>query len=113
MSTPFNKPTTQLIEPLNGCSHTQMTLSPSSTSTASAPPASASISSTSSQYRLYAVITHLGTSTAVGHYVCHLRGEDGKWVLFNDEKVSEVEPDEEGVGKGMDRAYLIILQRVN
>ena len=68
----------------------------------------------SSQYRLYATITHLGKSTSTGHYVCHLRGEDGRWVLFNDEKVSEVEAEEQGgVGKGMDRAYMIVLQRID
>ena len=29
----------------------------------------------------------MGTSTMVGHYVCHLL-KDGKWVIFNDEKVA-------------------------
>ena len=97
-------------------SHADDPLPTSNASSASSAPNSsaspASIPVTSSGYRLYAVITHLGTSTAVGHYVCHLRGEDGKWVLFNDEKVSEVESDDDGVGKGMDRAYMIILQRI-
>lgn len=72
---------------------------------------------TSSRYRLYACISHLGKSTAVGHYVCHLRSHDNKWVLFNDEKVSEVDPeneaDVESVGKGMDRAYMYIYQRID
>ena len=81
----------------------------STASRASAPAAAPAY--TSSQYRLYAAITHLGKSTNVGHYVCHLRGEDGRWVLFNDEKVSEVESDERGVGKGMDRAYMLVYQR--
>ena len=34
-------------------------------------------------------------------------------MLFNDEKVSEVDTDEEEVGKGMDRAYMLIYSRVN
>ena len=87
--------------------------SSSSAASTSAAAANAPQPFTSSRYRLYAAITHLGTSTSVGHYVCHLRGEDGKWVLFNDEKVSEVEVEESGVGKGMDRAYMLIWQRVN
>ena len=85
----------------------------SSSSAASSSPAVDGSDSGSGQYRLYAAITHLGKSTSTGHYVCHLRGEDGKWVLFNDEKVSEVDADEVGVGKGMDRAYMLIYQRVN
>lgn len=28
----------------------------------------------------------MGTSTLVGHYVCHLL-KDNQWVMFNDEKV--------------------------
>jgi len=39
------------------------------------------------QYRLYAAITHLGASTGTGHYVAHILKE-GKWVLYNDSKVS-------------------------
>jgi len=39
------------------------------------------------KYRLSAFITHLGKSATTGHYVCHILRE-GKWVLFNDSKVS-------------------------
>eukprot|EP00850_Spirogloea_muscicola_P004468 SM000019S05012 [mRNA] locus=s19:437352:442456:- [translate_table: standard] len=39
------------------------------------------------RYRLLAFISHMGTSTQCGHYVCHVRKED-KWVLFNDSKVA-------------------------
>lgn len=63
-------------------------------------------------YQLHSAITHLGKSTSVGHYVCHLRSDDGSWVLFNDEKVSAVPTNERGVGQGMDRAYLYVYQRV-
>ena len=79
----------------------------------SSAPAAAGSDAGSGSYRLYAAITHLGKSTSTGHYVCHLRGEDGKWALFNDEKVSQVDADESGVGKGMDRAYMLIYQRVD
>ncbi|KOB76671.1 Ubiquitin carboxyl-terminal hydrolase [Operophtera brumata] len=37
------------------------------------------------KYRLIAFISHMGTSTMVGHYVCHVLHE-GRWVIFNDNK---------------------------
>lgn len=39
------------------------------------------------RYRLCAYITHIGKSTGSGHYVCCILRE-GKWVLYNDHKVS-------------------------
>ncbi|KAL4221190.1 Ubiquitin carboxyl-terminal hydrolase 5 [Mactra antiquata] len=59
----------------------------------------------SGKYKLVAFISHMGTSTMVGHYVCHIL-KDGRWVIFNDEKValSEHPP--------MDLAYLYIYKRV-
>jgi len=41
-------------------------------------------------YELFAFVSHMGTSTMCGHYVCHVR-KDGRWVIFNDEKVAESE----------------------
>ena len=38
-------------------------------------------------YELAAFISHMGTSTSVGHYVCHIK-KDGRWVIYNDEKVA-------------------------
>jgi len=38
-------------------------------------------------YELAAFISHMGTSTNVGHYVCHIK-KDGRWAIFNDEKVA-------------------------
>nr|CAG4646818.1 EOG090X0181 [Megafenestra aurita] len=38
-------------------------------------------------YELAAFISHMGTSTSVGHYVCHIK-RDGRWVIYNDEKVA-------------------------
>nr|CAG4650743.1 EOG090X0181 [Simocephalus serrulatus] len=57
-------------------------------------------------YELAAFISHMGTSTSVGHYVCHIK-RDGRWVIYNDEKVavSENPPFELG--------YLYLLRRVN
>jgi ubiquitin carboxyl-terminal hydrolase 5/13 len=39
------------------------------------------------KYSLKAFISHMGSSTASGHYVCHIN-KGGKWVLFNDQKVA-------------------------
>lgn len=57
-----------------------------------------------SEYKLVAFISHMGTSTMVGHYVCHIKKE-GRWVIYNDEKValSEHPP--------RDLAYLYLYQR--
>lgn len=58
-----------------------------------------------SRYRLIAFISHMGTSTMVGHYVCHIL-RDGHWVIYNDNKValSENPPKELG--------YLYLYQRL-
>jgi ubiquitin carboxyl-terminal hydrolase 5/13 len=40
-------------------------------------------------YRLSAMISHIGANAFSGHYVCHVLDEcTGKWHLFNDEKVA-------------------------
>ena len=31
-------------------------------------------------------VSHMGASTAAGHYVAHIR-KGGRWVIYNDEKV--------------------------
>ncbi|XP_067009453.2 ubiquitin carboxyl-terminal hydrolase 5 [Anabrus simplex] len=58
-----------------------------------------------SKYRMVAFISHMGTSSMVGHYVCHIL-RDGHWVLFNDNKValSENPPKELG--------YLYLYERL-
>ncbi|EEC17687.1 conserved hypothetical protein, partial [Ixodes scapularis] len=38
-------------------------------------------------YQLMGFISHMGTSTMVGHYVCHILKE-GRWVIYNDDKVA-------------------------
>jgi ubiquitin carboxyl-terminal hydrolase 5/13 len=43
------------------------------------------------KYELIGFISHMGTNTSCGHYVCHLKKEvNGKneWILFNDRKVA-------------------------
>lgn len=77
-------------------------------------------------YELRGVITHQGASADSGHYTAFVkkqgpknpstgkRGEeDGKWWWFNDDKVSEVEPEriETLAGGGQSHSALILLYR--
>uniref|UniRef100_A0A7S0NC19 Ubiquitin carboxyl-terminal hydrolase n=1 Tax=Hanusia phi TaxID=3032 RepID=A0A7S0NC19_9CRYP len=39
------------------------------------------------QYDLVGFISHIGSNTACGHYVCHIK-KNGKWTIFNDRKVA-------------------------
>ncbi len=61
------------------------------------------------RYRLKAFISHKGPSVHSGHYVAHIRTEEG-WVLFNDEKV--VKADAESVRELKKLAYLYVFERV-
>lgn len=38
-------------------------------------------------YSLMAIISHMGSNTEHGHYVCHIK-KGADWCLFNDEKVA-------------------------
>jgi len=40
------------------------------------------------KYKLLGFVSHIGKSTSVGHYVCHIRHGDD-WIIFNDEKVAK------------------------
>jgi ubiquitin carboxyl-terminal hydrolase 5/13 len=56
---------------------------------AAAQDANVEVDQGAAKYSLTAAITHLGESTASGHYVAHVfDAPSGKWVLFNDSKVS-------------------------
>jgi len=61
------------------------------------------------RYQLKAFISHKGPSVHSGHYVAHIKKEEG-WVLFNDEKV--VRADEESVSVLKKLAYLYVFERV-
>ena len=61
------------------------------------------------KYRLKAFISHKGPSVHSGHYVAHIRTEEG-WVLFNDEKV--VRADAESVRSLRELAYLWLFERI-
>ena len=39
------------------------------------------------RYELVGFISHIGSNTACGHYVAHIR-RGGRWAIFNDEKVA-------------------------
>lgn len=76
-------------------------------------------------YELRGVITHQGGSADSGHYTSYIKKsarkqpdgkpgqEDGKWWWFNDDKVSEVEPEkiETLCGGGESHSALILLYR--
>ena len=47
----------------------------------------------------------MGTSTNVGHYVCHILKE-GRWVIYNDEKVALSEKTPKKLG------YLYMYERI-
>ena len=56
------------------------------------------------KYELRAFISHMSSSTHVGHYVCHILRE-GKWVIYNDNKVALSENPPKGLG------YLYLYKR--
>ncbi|KAG9355774.1 hypothetical protein JZ751_000615 [Albula glossodonta] len=57
------------------------------------------------KYELFAFISHMGTSTMCGHYVCHIK-KDQQWVIFNDHKVCASEKPPKDLG------YLYFYRRV-
>jgi len=57
-------------------------------------------------YKLLGFISHMGSSSTVGHYVCHIRKE-GRWVIFNDEKVAVSQ------NPPIDLGYLYVYERKN
>jgi ubiquitin carboxyl-terminal hydrolase 5/13 len=69
-----------------------------------APSSSKRLTNGSPKYSLMAFISHMGTSTMCGHYVCHIK-RDGRWVIFNDSKVALSEKPPKGLG------YLYIYKR--
>ena len=71
-----------------------------------APAASAAhnLSDGAPAYELKAFISHMGSSVHVGHYVCHIL-RDGKWVIYNDNKVALSENPPKGLG------YLYLYKR--
>ncbi|XP_044473875.1 ubiquitin carboxyl-terminal hydrolase 14-like isoform X4 [Mangifera indica] len=58
------------------------------------------------KYRLFGIVSHIGTSTQCGHYVAHIL-KDGRWVIFNDDKVGA------SVNPPKDMGYLYFFERLN
>lgn len=57
------------------------------------------------KYRLIAFISHMGSSSQVGHYVCHIL-KDGQWIIFNDNKVALSQSPPKDLG------YIYLYERV-
>ncbi|XP_050218247.1 ubiquitin carboxyl-terminal hydrolase 14 [Mercurialis annua] len=57
------------------------------------------------RYRLIGIVSHMGTSTQCGHYVAHIL-KDGRWVIFNDDKVGV------SVNPPKDMGYLYFFERL-
>ena len=56
-------------------------------------------------YTLQGIVSHIGKNTGSGHYVAHLKDKEGRWVIYNDEKValSSKPP--------LDHAYIYLYRR--
>uniref|UniRef100_A0A8D0HCN4 Ubiquitin carboxyl-terminal hydrolase n=1 Tax=Sphenodon punctatus TaxID=8508 RepID=A0A8D0HCN4_SPHPU len=72
---------------------------------AEADPAGPRIKDGSGRYELFGFISHMGTSTMSGHYVCHLKKE-GRWVIYNDLKVCASERPPRDLG------YMYLYRRI-
>ncbi|KAJ0401930.1 hypothetical protein ATCC90586_008261 [Pythium insidiosum] len=57
-------------------------------------------------YELVGFLSHIGRNTSSGHYVCHVK-KNGRWVIFNDDKVALSEEPPFGAG------YLYLFRRVD
>ncbi|KAL3119016.1 hypothetical protein niasHT_003799 [Heterodera trifolii] len=56
-------------------------------------------------YRLRAFISHIGSTPNSGHYVAHVKADNGQWHIFNDEKVAKSQHPPKTLG------YLYLFQR--
>lgn len=57
-------------------------------------------------------ISHKGPSVHSGHYVAHVRQQDGRWALFNDEKVVRADGGAQGAAALAPLAYVYVFERV-
>jgi len=56
-------------------------------------------------YKLRGFVSHIGKHTSHGHYVFHFKGEDGKWVIYDDSKVAR------SCDPPLDLGYLYLYER--
>ncbi|EOY12760.1 PREDICTED: ubiquitin carboxyl-terminal hydrolase 14 isoform X1 [Theobroma cacao] len=76
------------------------------TSSSSVPtPVDAGLPDGGGRYRLFGIVSHIGTSTQCGHYVAHIL-KDGRWVIFNDNKVGA------SINPPKDMGYLYFFERI-
>ncbi|XP_051133829.1 ubiquitin carboxyl-terminal hydrolase 14 [Andrographis paniculata] len=96
----IEKATEWIFNPPSGVSNMDATPSGSDTL------ADAALPDGQGKYRLLGLVSHIGTSTHCGHYVAHIY-KDGRWVMFNDEKVA--------VSKNppIDMGYLYFFERID
>ncbi|KAK9002409.1 hypothetical protein V6N11_025091 [Hibiscus sabdariffa] len=87
------------------CAAAAMGMSIFSNSTPPAPVA-AGLPDGGGRYRLFGIVSHIGTSTQCGHYVAHIL-KDGRWVIFNDDKVGA------SINPPKDMGYLYFFERIN
>lgn len=60
------------------------------------------------EYELVGFISHIGRNTSHGHYVCHVkRDEGGGWVIFDDQKVAKSE------APPLDLGYVYLYRRTS
>ena len=59
--------------------------------TTAAPAAPSDFDDGAPTYELKGLVSHIGSNTACGHYVAHVRDKEGKWIIFDDEKVARSE----------------------
>jgi ubiquitin carboxyl-terminal hydrolase 5/13 len=59
------------------------------------------------KYNMVAMVSHIGKNTGSGHYVAHIKRNDNKWVIYNDEKVALSE------NPPIQHAYLYLFQRAD
>ncbi|CAN6884921.1 unnamed protein product [Brassica oleracea] len=77
-----------------------------SSSSSAQTPAQTGLPDGGGRYKLFGIVSHMGTSTHCGHYVAHILKE-GRWVIFNDSKVGiSTDPPK-------DMGYLYFFQRLD
>lgn len=55
---------------------------------------------TQTSYKLHSFILHKGSSVHCGHYIAYINTEEFGWVVFNDDKVAQIQD------PPLDQAYL-------
>lgn len=75
------------------------------TSNTTSVPADSELPDGGGRYRLFGIVSHMGTSTQCGHYVAHIL-KDGRWVIFNDNKVGA------SINPPKDMGYLYFFERL-